>query len=235
MTSISKCPRSKLSLRLFASTAVIALLLIGVTPAMASLSCKPYIVFYGGFGNTMKKNLLHRICVNYSKKGVRKRCLSWKEGEIDHIVNYWKPKQSGTYTPVVLVGFSFGGDTAYSVAKKLPRHYWPTLITLDAVGSRSYRSSYSILWGYIFESRTRINTLKKPTKGAWINVYRKVEEGFGALNPFNCNSLAGYGGPYGHQNYATVSKSFKGDHCDVGIMFKIAERYIDWATRCLND
>ena len=201
-----------------------------------ALACEPLVVFYSGFSSQLKGNLLWKLCQRYSKPGVTKHCVSWQDDDTGFIKEHWRSTRNAT--PIVLVGHSYGGDTAYHVAAELPQGYAPTLITLDPVGE--------IAWDtlgipFIIGGSWRDQRLPKPTPGKWVNIHRRASNSHywigGQIQlsgQRSCNSIANAGGVWGNQRNAT-SIAFDGDHCDVGDMFKLAEPAIAVATRCLAE
>ena len=184
-------------------------------------SCKPLIVFYNGFFNQDLNKLLgernfYAVCNKYiPKKGVTKKCLSWSKMyggyETDFIVDHWRSTSSET--PIVLIGYSYGGDTAYDVAESLPEKYSPTLITLDPVARKGKDSS-----------------LPKPTSGEWITMYTRKSW---SLN--KCDLIARAGTRYRNQSNADRNITFDGDHCDINKMFSLAKPFIEKQFACLKD
>ena len=203
------------------------------TPALA---CSPLVVFYAGFGSQKGGNLLWKLCKGYKKHGARIRCLTWTDDEIDHIIDHWNSTDEPT--PVVLIGHSYGGDTAYKVADRLPKIIEPTLITLDPVGEDAWITiGIPVLVGISF----REERFPKPTQGVWVNVHKRAADftswiggsvQFGG--PGSCESIADEGGLWGKQRNAK-SIPFEGSHCDVRKMFKLAEYAVDNATICLSE
>lgn len=178
-------------------------------------SCKPLIVFYNGFLNQDLDKLLgkrnfYSICNEYiPRQGVTKKCLSWSKigggYKTDFIVDHWD--STSKKTPVILIGYSYGGDTAYDIAESLPKSYNPTLITLDPVGKKGLDSS-----------------LPKPTSGKWINIYTKDAVSFN-----KCDLIARAGVRYRNQFNADSNLTFDVNHCDVDIMFSRAKPFIEEA------
>ncbi len=133
---------------------------------------------------------------------------------------------------IVLIGHSWGGNTAYDVAVAMAR-FNPHLVTLDAVGIKSkWYAGIPLLWGLTIQD----NKLKKPGLGVWLNVYTEVANYYwnayisfplGIVQIFRfkrlhwCDAIAFQGGPYGRQRYADpngfkLSKIY--NHCDVDVM-----------------
>ena len=184
-------------------------------------SCKPLIVFYNGFfdqdsSKILGKRNFYTICNEYiPKKGATKKCLSWSKFdggyETDFIVDHWHSTSSEK--PIVLIGYSYGGDTAYDVAGSLPKEYSPTLITLDPVGKKGLDSS-----------------LPKPTSGEWITMYTKKSWSLNKCDLFVKPAIR-----YRNQSNADKNITFEGDHCDVDKMFSLAKPFIDKKFACLKD
>ena len=118
---------------LVAVVAVIVVVLVQRRPE--PLACKPLVVFYSGFASQTKETLLWELCENYARAGVTKRCLPYSEDGVDMVVAHWN--STPAKTPIVLIGHSWGGDTAYEVAEQLPPVMAPTLVTLDPVGGQA--------------------------------------------------------------------------------------------------
>ena len=203
-------------------------------PRTEPVACKPLVVFYGGFGSQTKENLLWEVCQEYSKPGVRKQCLAYSADGTDFIVDYWKSTPGET--PIVLVGHSWGGDTAYTVAEQLPQNMAPTLITLDPVGGRAWTT---VGIPNVLAVSVRKDDLAKPTHGEWVNIHqaaRRVDFDGSLLELVklaHCDGIADIGGLWGHQRNAN-SIEFAGGHCNIDRMFALAEIYIATATKCLH-
>lgn len=209
--------------------------LLAVLRPDVSLACKPFIAFYGGFGDQIN-GLLKPIAAEWRQRHKQKGWkikyypwhdeFLWEKRSIADIRNHWS--STNNKTPIILIGHSYGGDTAYTIAEELPKEYNPTLVTLDAVGRRAYWSNPGGL-----KFRFQISNLRSPTRGVWINVRVKNSNyglGFNILAPPNptlalvmmrtlgqCDFVARTGGPYGFQKNATkrLVMGSKFDHCDV--------------------
>ena len=207
----------------FTIAAKMLIMIILLTQGGAALaeSCKPLIVFYNGFLNQDLDKLLgkrnfYTTCKEYNPpKGIRKRCQSWSKigggYETDFIKDHWNSTSSAT--PIILIGYSYGGDTAYDIAKSLPKNYEPTLITLDPVGKKGLDSS-----------------LAKPTSGEWITVYTKKP-----WSLHRCDLIARAGVRYRKQSNADKNIIFDGNHCDVDEMFDKVKPFIEKKISCLQE
>lgn len=211
---------------------VLVSLALAYEPVMA---CSPLVVFYSGFGSQKKNALLWKLCKEYNRSGVTKRCLDWPNDETKHIIEHWN--STSAPTPIVLVGHSWGGDTAYKVSRKLHEKMRPTLITLDPVGEIAWTTIGIPL---VVGIELRDDMLDSPTSGNWINVHLRASDvrfflggRIQLIGPDSCNSIASVGGLYGRQRKAN-SISFDGDHCDVYEMFSLhqVQKALDDAATC---
>lgn len=196
--------------QVLAAPVVVIGFLLGHSMAVIASDCKPLIVFYNGFNDQDDNARLWRTCNDYSPpRGARKECRSWSKFyggyETDFIKDHWNSTNSET--PIILIGYSYGGDTAYDIADRLPRKYQPTLITLDPVGKKGYRDD-----------------LPKPTEGIWLNIYTKPR-------PFSFDWL-GIG--WRHQDNADINIKFPGKHHEAQKMFDLAKPTIDDTISCLK-
>ncbi len=169
--------------------------------------------------------------------------FSWVQRSVADIRSHRRSTKSNA--PIILIGHSYGGDTAYQIAKMLPEKYKPTLITLDAVGSRA-------AWGlgipWVFDFRLQDSRLPSPTQGVWINVRAKKSQynvqlsiSFGPQYVLemrkrlgDCDFVAHTGGPYGFQKNADTNLvvNSKFDHCDADKMLELVEGRVVKFARC---
>ena len=208
-----------------------------LAPAAAAAACKPLIVFYSGFSSKWlgKDKMLAEVCEEYERPGATIWCQSWNAPAIDWIRRHWRSTPEPT--PIVLIGHSYGGDTAYDVARSLSRSMKPTLITLDPVSEDAWSTvGIPMLIGVNW----RDDEMPKPTHKKWINVYRKARNwNFwigGSLQvggPGACDDIARFGGMWGRQHNAT-SIRFDGTHCEARAMFNRVRSVVRDATACLD-
>ena len=180
--------------------------------------CRPILVFYSGgndqgdsspFRRPGDYKRLAKFCREYTPPvGVRKVCKAWTQDETESILRLWRHLDQ---TPIVLVGYSLGGDTAYEVAREL-RGRWPTLVTLDPVSSRGITP-----W-----------PVKKPmSHRKWIHVYTKDDPKRNSA----CNTI-GVVAAWGRLVHADVVREYADDHCDAQGMFEAVKRHVDDALAC---
>ncbi|MCY4173571.1 MAG: hypothetical protein OXF25_05825 [Cyanobacteria bacterium MAG CAR3_bin_5] len=185
--------------------------------AVIAAECKPIIVFYNGFFEQDRDQGLWRICNNYNApEGATKKCRSWSRSHGGYETDFIKEHRDSTSlkTPIILIGYSYGGDTAYDVAESLPSSYAPTLITLDPVGKQGF-TSY----------------LPKPTRGDWINVYTDPP-----WLPNRSDLIARSGVRWKWQDNADRNREMEIHHDDIGKMFRrVAKPIIEEKLACLKE
>ena len=201
-----------------------------------ALACKPLVVFYGGASDTKNKhtyNVYKGRKEKYKKKGIDSLYFSHSQGKESKEAIRRHQSSARKETPVILIGHSWGGDTAYDVAKDLPDSYKTTLVTLDPVGGQAW-DTWGIPWFFAYLVR---NQLSKPLNGIWINVAQPApDRDFEIMRvlPLSCDRIASMGGLWGYQGNATHSPKFEEgwDHCSVEKMFKAAEPLISPLLEC---
>jgi len=133
------------------------------------------------------------------------------------------------HAPVVLVGHSWGGDTAYNVAAQMPPGSPRLLVTLDAVGGSAYPG---LNLGPFREH------LRAPAE-EWMNVWLAPP---GAVN---CVLLLGYlwnwhncisatGAKWGHQDQADNREVLRGSHEKVDLMLEMVADEVAGALSCVD-
>ena len=213
---------------LCAALAVLGLVYSGLTYAAGNPSkCKPLLVAYGGALD--------------SQTGIVKGLATRLKNNIPGVVLYHTYDEEFISSnlirghlkrfpssPVVLMGHSYGGDTAYGAAEGWNRNI-RLLVTIDPVGGRAY------------PPRLKFTEFKRHPKrpsnvASWINVFIDPP---GALQ---CILLLGYvwnwdnciadtGAQWGHQENAR-NRKFEGNHADVDGMFRLVERDVFSALKC---
>ena len=251
----------------------VVILFVAVPSAWA---CAPLVVFIGGFDEKPSKGKGAReVWIEEMKryrdtgKNIKTLFFSW-DSECTYFFELWNRRfwnwECGTiseaishhwnstnkHTPIILVGYSYGGDTAYRLARWTVDHYRPLLVTLDPVGEYAWSEPTDRwvlgypLWNYFNDSKItakRDNDLPY-TGGIWYNVYtrydrgqiydtyklsdqadilRKLREG----RRVNCDKIAWAGGYYGYQKQATENIRHDGGHCSVSRMFDQVREKID--------
>ena len=226
-------------------------------------ACSPLVVYIGGLSEVNKPKLrllferernFYQSSKWYEQGGpkVKTRFFEWgdfwasnDEVIAETIVKHRRfARGAGNRSPIVVVGYSYGGDTAYHALEELSSSnsgIAPLLVTLDAVGERAWYSCADPLGTCFllpFDWYFRDHKLEKPTAGRWLNVWTSNgAEGFRLpfMPPMSmmrsrtqgrCDAIADYGGPYGRQRRATNIK-YSGDHCGVKGMFGLVKEKID--------
>ena len=210
-----------------------AVLLMGIAvffsiyPHKIYAECKPLLVMYGGFGDgkseimkNIAKSFRSDIDIEYYHHDEANPSRSYIKRHLERYPS----------SPVVLVGHSWGGDTAYGVAAD-----WGfkirLLATLDAVGGRAYPGSPNFT-----EFRKDLNKPNNVRK--WINVWGKYYLGFTKCFIFggfiwdSTDCIADAGGPWGKQKKATKNIRFKGDHADADGMLRKISSDVESALSC---
>ena len=187
----------------------------------------PIVVFFGGaFDSAYKpmEGLAERFRSILEPKGWKVYYYSWDhESEAYHNIDrYWWSYSEGR-TPIILIGHSWGGETAYKVARRLPEDYRPLLVTLDPVSRFG-----GGLW------------LERPTKDVWFHVWGSST----VKNSFSRSELLAKAGDvighrWGDQPKADVSVWLNQEepaftHGDVDIMLKFALSSITEKAYCEN-
>ena len=200
-----------------------------------------YIAFFGGARDD-KPKLVYRTADK------------WRHHYEQYVVKYytWNQATIATnelikmleacphkYSKIVLIGHSWGGETAYAVAEALDDHS-VALVTLDPVGRRGWNTHG--LWPIAWLSAQH-NRMPNPTtrRGIWVNVHAQSsgETDIGFFPLFlvgfvdflyhaRCDAIAWAGGPWGRQGKADQDyvlapaafddKSIILTHCHVGRM-----------------
>jgi len=135
---------------------------------------------------------------------------------MDYETDFIKEHRDSTSlkTSIILIGYSYGGDTAYDVAESLPSRYAPTLITLDPVGKQGF-----------------VSDLPKPTRGDWINVYTDPP-----WPPNRSDVIARTGVRWQWQDNADRNREMEIHHDDIGKMFRrVAKPIIEEKLACLKE
>ena len=201
-------------------------------------ACTPLIVFVKGYGDseeTVKSmtRLYREESPRWHARGAKTTLLEWgdwwgsNEEKVEYAVKMHK-RRYGRGAPAVLVGYSYGGDTAYLAADGL----WDDdieggirvmLVTLDPVGDRAEWTCSDFLgidlcFGGM---EVRDDSLKNPNGGPWIHVYSKSDTNSG------CDRAARSGGHYKNQTRATQSIYLPVGHCAVRAMYSKAKPYIE--------
>ena len=194
-----------------------------------STDCRPLIVFFGGAFDSKSKAMKTLAKYAGNTANIETRYFGFTEGNVSygfiqtHLDLY--PR-----SPVALVGHSYGGGTAYTVAADWNNNI-AVLATLDAVAEE----------GDYFSFAEEIEHYPRPRNvQLWLNVWKKYGL-FGAeyVGGFvKCHILGGFlwdrndciadaGGSWGRQRNAK-NFLFKGDHADVVAMYrKVSKRILD--------
>lgn len=191
---------------------IIIFSMASISPAYAK--CEPLLVFYGGAADE-RSGIMKGFVQELKDSGAYENLLYFHHDEQN-------PSQAAIQghlklyprSPLILIGHSWGGNTAYGVAKDWDSEI-DLLVTLDAVGGRAYPK-----WN--FEEFKE--DLKKPDNVAkWINVwidppgFLTCVFGLGYFWQRN-NCIADTGATWGYQQWAK-NIEFEGDHVDIGKMF----------------
>ena len=214
--------------------AIMIAIFLCLCSSQRSLACEPLVIFVGGFFDSVNKKM-KKVYDSEKEKldkysNVSTTYFPWdKKSEIRSRVLRHQGTKKTTH-PVVLIGYSYGGDTAYSVAKELPVNANLTLITLDPVGERAWWSIDDAWWINPLvvlapiKIAKRDESLVKPTTGMWYNIYTPTKnwyvydhqmQRFAAILSIKmCDPAAWVGGKYGNQLQAE-SIPVSGSHCDM--------------------
>ena len=208
---------------------VVMIMIIGVfiNNAYAKMTadqagCNPLVFFLGGMGD--RKFQFKEVFENWKTENKDHMVYyrSWRDGK--KIIRTVRGMKKCNDRKIVIIGYSYGGDTAYDVVTELS-YLSPVLVTLDAVGSRA---EFSIVIPLIIGLSIQNNELKNPSK-KWINVHTSNSnystrsffgpEGFDDFMERSgsfCDAVADLGGPYGEQKNAMVNLELKNiTHCDL--------------------
>ena len=218
-------------------------MLMSVSVIAPTWACTPLIVFVKGLSDGDKRmgRIYEEEDAHWRARGVKTGVVDWgdlsgsNEEEVENMVIRHK-RRYGEGAPVVLVGYSYGGDTAYLAADGL----WDDdieagkrimLVTLDAVGERAFYEC-SDLFGWCFGMDRvfswRDDGLKKPHGGPWINVFTENSPGSGGWRVASgCDGVHRIGGLYGNQTKATKNYHVPGSHCAVNAFYSRAKPDID--------
>ena len=226
---------------------IVAMLTILTSEVVAS-QCNPkdgmvYIIFFGGAGDDWENG----------PRLVSRTADKWRRHYSQYVIKYytWNKEKIATEelrrmlndcpheeSKIVLIGHSWGGDTAYAVADALDE-YAVALVTLDPVSTRAWNTYglYPVVW-----VSAQDNRIRNPTtgRGIWVNVHAQssgeTDVGtFLSLIGFreylmvdSCGAVAWAGGPWGRQDKADQSQvlvpapfdtnSIILTHCHVGRM-----------------
>ena len=222
-------------------------------------ACSPLVVYIGGLSEWADKIMkpLYKRERNFYQSSkwreqggskVKTQYFEWGDfsGSNDEIIaetivkHRKSARRAGFRSPIVVVGYSYGGDTAYHALEELSSSgIDPLLVTLDAVGERAWYSCADVLgFCFFFDWYIRDDKLEKPTAGRWLNVWTSngtqgVRLGFDVLGAAArlatkgaCSFIADIGGIYGRQRRAENTK-YSGDHCEVEGMFGLVKEKID--------
>ena len=169
------------------------------------------VVIYAGFFSKTLKRGMWPFCKTYTPpNGAEKKCTTHDDYDSDDIVEHVDGNESTR--PVVLIGHSYGGDTAYVVAKELPGSYELTLITLDPVARKGVS-----------------NKLSKRSVSRWVNLYRSAKEWSAD------NAIAWIGISWRKQRYADRNLVFEGHHNSVAQMMQRVRSEVTRGTNCSGD
>lgn len=239
-------------------------------------ACSPLVVYIGGLSEWADKIMVPLFkrernfyqSSKWSEQGgpdVKMRYFEWgdfisgsnDEDIAETIVKHTKSaRHAGVGAPIVVVGYSYGGDTAYHALEglsSLDSGITPLLVTLDAVGERGWHLCDDIfnditidIFGIFsvcdfVDMYIRDSNLEKPTAGRWLNVWTRngANEAY-ILTPRTslpsviarigalgfCDGIADIGGIFGWQRRAENIK-YSGDHCEVEDMFDLVKEKID--------
>ncbi len=180
----------------------------------AYAECEPLIVMYGG-ARDERTAIMKSFAQRLKDVGDYKNLIYFHHDEQNSSQAFIQAHlKAYPQSPIILIGHSWGGDTAYGVADDWGSQI-DILVTLDAVGGRAYP-------GLNFDEFRR--HLKKPGNvSKWINVWIDPPGfivcwlGLGHLWQSD-NCAADFGATWGYQNGAK-NLEFKGNHADVEKMF----------------
>ena len=210
-------------------------LFMSVSVVAPTWACTPLIVFVKGLSDTDQRMtaLYNKVDSRWRGRGATTKLVDWghlldsNEEEIEDAVIAHK-RRHGDGAPAVIVGYSYGGDTAYLAADGL----WDDdieagkrimLVTLDAVGERSFYECSDFFGWCLGLDRVfswRDDELKKPHGGPWINVFTENSSGSGGWRMASgCDGVHRIGGLYGNQTKADKNYHVPGSHCAVETMY----------------
>lgn len=177
----------------------------------AEEECRPLVVMYAGLYSKTSKRGMWPFCKSYTPpNAAEKKCTTHDDYDSDDIVEHVDGNESTR--PVVLIGHSYGGDTAYVVAKELPGSYELTLITLDPVARKGVS-----------------NKLSKGSVSRWVNLYRSAKESRAD------NAIAWIGISWRKQMSADRNLVFEGNHNSVGQMMQRVRSEVTRGTICSGE
>ena len=150
-------------------------LFMSVSVVAPTWACTPLIIFVSGFSEKKAKTmepLYAEEAPKWNTRGVETMDMEWG----NFFGSWWRDivKEVKDHSgPVVLLGYSYGGDTAYLAAEEINTRIM--LVTLDAVGELAYDECSDYLgwcFGYDEDGSSRDDGIEKPNRrGPWINVF----------------------------------------------------------------
>ena len=216
--------------RLVATVGIMLLLLWHADPTQAQQRGDPLVVMFGGAeglrGDTGGRGDFKHYCdkVYEQPRCAKKECIRWGVGQLlpgwarrraEEIASDW---EANGRPRVVLVGYSYGADSAYQVAQRLRPEVSPKLITLDPVSRRGRRHSSRIP--------------KPEAAGRWVNVYTKPAPERDRDDVKACDITAYLGVGWRNDTSADRNILSSGNHCDFRHMLSLVQDEIRNAAAC---
>lgn len=213
--------------------------------------CRPLIVAFDGFKGKKRVDFGREIeAMNIRKCGIPPEIRVFQHDELSKGKRFIRSRHSsGRVSHTTIVGYSYGGDTAYNAARALGGEKIDTLlITLDPVSKRA--------WPREGVCRRHTKVISKPNRSKWINVYamdarnnskncamefQQVRIGFCYSTSFGgctCDETAWAGGIWGKQTNADMNvpivRGYEPNrrHCNIVEMNKTITKYIEKYIEC---
>ena len=142
-----------------------SIVFFSLSTSFASAKCLPLLVFYGGAFDS-KSEIVKRLARDFKRNSAGQAVIEYYAHDEENVSHSFVQRHLIEYpkSPIGLIGHSYGGDTAYGVAKDWEDQI-SILVTLDAVGGRAFRA--------INVAETKRHLSKPNNVETWINVYKK--------------------------------------------------------------